>query len=62
MPPVRFLTRNEQKLNETIDQGYRKVETLEARIAPLFRPSSPDSCVDRPEGPARLPEGGRKVA
>lgn len=32
MPPARFITRDRQKINQTIDLGYEKVEHLEGQI------------------------------
>jgi predicted patatin/cPLA2 family phospholipase len=60
-PPAPFLTRNERRLNATIDMGYRKIEELEHELAPFFRPA-PDAPDGPPDDPARTPEEGRNVA
>lgn len=36
MLPARFLTRNERKLNHTIDLGYQRVEQLQSELARFF--------------------------
>ena len=32
MPPAKFITRDKEKINRTIDMGYRTVEALESSI------------------------------
>ena len=32
MPPARFITRDKEKINRTIDMGYRKAEELMDKI------------------------------
>lgn len=39
MPPARFLTRNREKINRTIDLGYQKVQALENKIRSFFNNS-----------------------
>lgn len=38
MPPAEFITRNNQKINQTIDAGYRAVERARERIFNFLRP------------------------
>jgi predicted patatin/cPLA2 family phospholipase len=50
MPPVRFITRNRKKVNQTIDLGYEKVKELEDRIRVFLNEETVRSDPSKPRG------------
>ncbi|MDZ7696218.1 MAG: hypothetical protein U5R49_04555 [Deltaproteobacteria bacterium] len=45
MPPARFITRDQRKINRTIDMGYRKVQELEDQIRDFLQEDTPGNRV-----------------